>query len=238
MSSVRSIEIAGVAGAGKSTLARALCERHAAFRVADSLHTRLPAHWPYVARAVPTLFPLLVGSVRRRPALSWEEAKLVVYASEWDRYLGSRRERAAGVVVLDQGPLFAIACLLWGMKPVTREGAFRGWMDGTLERWSSALEAIVWLEATDDTLRERIDRRDKRHEAKGASSEDALELLTSHRLAYEHVLGAAEGTGVVRVLRYDTGARSAAEIADELAVTLDDPKARRLTDARSATNVS
>jgi shikimate kinase len=238
VSTARSIEIAGVAGAGKSTLARALCERHAGFRIADSLHTRLPAHWPYVARAVPMLLPLLVGSVRRRPALSWEEAKLVVYASEWDRYLGSRRERGAGVVVLDQGPLFAFARLLWGMKPVTREDTFRAWMDETLERWSSALDAIVWLEAVEDTLRERIDRRDKRHEAKAASREDALELLTSHRLAYERVLGAVEGTGAVRVLRYDTGTRSAAEIADELAVTLDDPEARRLTDARSATNVS
>jgi RNase adaptor protein for sRNA GlmZ degradation len=235
--SVRGIEIAGVAGAGKSTLARALCERHAGYWIGDSLHTRVPAHWPYVAHSAPKLVPLLVRSVRHRPALSWEEIKMVIYASEWDRYLESRPKRQ-GVVIFDQGPLFALARLLWEPKPLTQEDAFTTWVRGTLERWCSVLDAIVWLDAREDTLVDRINHRSKGHEAKGVARADAVQLLAAHRLGYERVLEPIRRVGMVRVLHYDTSARTADELADELAAVLGQTEPGRLTEAGSGTNVS
>jgi hypothetical protein len=71
------MEIVGVAGSGKSTLTRALRSDYGC-RIADSLHTRLPAHWQYVAHGLPGLAPLVVASARDRPLLSWDELKFVL----------------------------------------------------------------------------------------------------------------------------------------------------------------
>jgi shikimate kinase len=206
------MEIAGVAGAGKSTLARALVDRYPDCRVADSLHTRLPAHWPYVAHSVQSVLPLIAATARSRPALSWDEIKFAVYVSEWDRYL--RREHREGLVVLDQGPIFALARLLWGQKPVTRSEPFRAWVSTMVLRWSFELDVIVWLDAPDHALHERIGSREQRHEAKGRPTREVLELLGTHRQAYRSVLESIARLGAPPVLRFDTSRMSPPEIAD------------------------
>ena len=210
------IEIVGVAGSGKSTLTR-LLESDYGCRVADSLHTRLPAHWPYVARGLPRVVPLVV-SVRERPLPSWDELKFAVYVAEWDRFLRADRVRE-GVVVLDQGPLFALACLLWGRKPFTRRTRFESWLSQMIERWSRELDAIVVLDAPDDVLLARIDAREQGHDAKGVPSHDGFELIGRHREAYRRVLEPIENAGAPRLLRYDTATMAPAQVAAELGET-------------------
>ena len=51
------VEIVGVAGSGKSTLTRAMGSDYGC-HVADSLHTKLPGHWPYVAHGLPRVVEL------------------------------------------------------------------------------------------------------------------------------------------------------------------------------------
>jgi thymidylate kinase len=211
------IEIAGVAGAGKSTLTRTLRHRYAGCRVADSLHTRVPAHWPYVAHSIPRLLPIIARPVRNRPLLSWDELKFAIYVSEWIRFLRASREYRYGVTILDQGPIFALACLLWGQKPITRSERFQAWVKEMVERWSLELDAIVWLAAPDHALLERINHRDQTHEAKGKSRQEGHELIESHRQAYGQLFELIDRLGRPRVLRFDTNTMSPVEIAGELA---------------------
>ena len=132
--------------------------------------------------------------------------------------------------MLDQGPIFALACLLWGRKPVTRTAAFGRWLGEMVDRWSIELDAIVWLEAPDPVLVERIERREQAHEAKGSPAGRALELLAAHRAAYTRVLGAFDGSTGPPVLRFDTAARSPDEVAGELAEALGPVSPTALTD--------
>lgn len=216
LSRPRRVEIVGVAGAGKSTLTRALGERYAACRVADSLHTRLPTHWPYVVHSLPRVLPVVVRTARHRPMMSWEELKFVIYISEWNRFIRAHARNESWVTVLDQGPIFALARLLWGSKPVTRCEWFQAWLTEMVERWSLELDLIVVLLASDDVLLERINHRDSAHAAKGASAQDALGLIESHRMAYARVLELVDRLGRPRVLRFDSSTTSADAIADQL----------------------
>lgn len=234
----QAVEIVGVAGSGKSTLTRVLRSDYGC-DVADSLHTKLPTHWPYVAHGLPRVASFFVSSVRDRPALSWEELKFALYVAQWDRYLRAEYGDRPGVVVLDQGPMFALACLLWGHKPVTRHVFFEAWLRRMAEHWSLELDAIVMLDAPDAVLLERIDAREQRHDAKGVPSHQGLELLGRHREAYGRVLEVVESVGSTRVLRYDTAALPPARIADQLAELLGMGRARpqELTETPRALNL-
>lgn len=232
----QTIEIVGVAGTGKSTLTRALRVGYAV-HVADSLHTRAPAHWPYVAHSVPGLLPLVAASARNRPLLGWDELKFVMYVLEWDRFLRAERQHRSGAIVLDQGPIFGIARLLWGQKPVTRRESFQHWTRRMVERWSMELDAIVLLDATDDVLLARIDEREQGHEAKGLPAPAGLGLIERHRDAYGEVLELVERLGSPRVLGFDTGTMPPAEIAGALAEILELSKTQELTEAATGLNV-
>lgn len=212
----RRIEIVGVAGTGKSTLTRALVDSYAECRIADSLHTRLPAHWPYVAHSLPRVLPLITTTMRGRPRLSWDEAKFVIYVSEWSRYLGARPEHRVGITILDQGPIFALARLLWGGTAASRSSRFQDWMREMVEHWAVELDEIAWLDAPDHVLLRRIDSRSQGHEAKGRSREDALELIDSHRRAYARLRDLLDAAGGPPVLDLDTFAATPADLSREL----------------------
>ena len=213
------IEIVGVAGSGKSTLTRALMERDARWQLADHLHTRVPAHWPYVAHSIPRVLPLVATTAHARPLLSWDEVKFLIYVSEWSRFL--RVQHASAPTVLDQGPVFALACLLWGGKPLTRTGTFRRWLNEMVESWSRELRAIVRLVAPEEILLERINGRDQRHEAKGRARRESVEVLESHERAYCELFDVIDGLGRPPVLCFDTSTSSAVDVAGTVAARLE-----------------
>jgi thymidylate kinase len=229
------MEILGVAGTGKSTLALALAERYGECEVADSLHTRMPAHWPVVVKGMPRVLPILARTAGARPALSWDEVKYLVYVSEWNRYLRTRRRHRSGIVVLDQGPIFALARLLWGRKPATSSVAFETWMTRSLARWCTELDLIVWLDAPDDLLLERINHRERGHEAKSRTPQAARELLQRHRDAYGYLLSEISRLGSPPIHRLDTSASPPTRLVDALSQIF--AQMEWLTDRRPVSNV-
>lgn len=225
------IEIVGVAGTGKSTLARALADRSSGNRIADSLHTRTRAHWAYVAHSLPVVLPLIARSARARPALDWEETKFIVYVTEWRRFLRGDSRDDSGLLILDQGPLFALARLLWGRKPVTATREFERWLDEQVAGWSLELDAIVWLVAPEEVLFERINERGQEHEAKGRSLHECLDVLSAHQNAYEALSERLEALGRPPILRFDTSLMSSTRIAEEVARVLGPDPSRRPVNA-------
>jgi shikimate kinase len=233
---IQSVEIVGVAGSGKSTVTRVLRSKYGC-HVADTLHTKLPGHWPYVVHGLPRIAPFVVASIRDRPMLSWDELKFVLYVMEWDRFLRAQYRDRPGVVVLDQGPMFALARLLWGRKPATRHPSFEVWLRRMAGHWSHELDAIVLLDAPDAVLLRRIDTRQQRHDAKGVPSHEGLELLGRHREAYERVVEIVESLGGTRVLRYDTATMPSARIAGKIVEQFEPSAPEELTEPSGALNV-
>lgn len=210
------VEIAGVAGSGKSTLARRLSRDLDGVRIADFIHTRIPAHLVYVAHAMPRIAPILAGTLNPGPRLSWPEVKLLVYVTEWHRFLRARPEYEGGATLLDQGPLYALVRLKAQGSNVTGRAAFERWWNEMLVRWTRELSVVVWLDAPDEVLWERINGRDQRHTTKSASREAGFRFLGRYRALFDDVLRRADVSRGPRVVRFDTGVRSADAIAAEL----------------------
>ncbi|MDP9145555.1 MAG: hypothetical protein M3N43_12815 [Actinomycetota bacterium] len=211
----RKVEILGVAGAGKSTVARLLGEEPG-FSKAEFIHTRKPSHLLQVARGLPRLMPILLGGIRRRPRISWPEFKLLVYVTRWRRFLGRRVPRAGTVLLFDQGPLYAMVRLQAEGKPFSTRSAFEGWREEMLEAWASDLHTVIWLDAPDPVLWSRINQRSQGHRTKGEEAEAGHSFIARYRLSFEDLLHRVEELGGPQVLRFDSSTATAEEIVETI----------------------
>ena len=209
----RKVEILGVAGAGKSTVARLLGEGPG-FARAEFIHTRKPAHLLQVARALPRLMPILLVGIGRRPRISWPELKLLVYVTRWPLFLGRRKPAPGTVLLFDQGPLYALVRLQAEGKGFTTRSAFGIWREEMLERWASELSAVVWLDAPDPVLWSRINERSQGHRTKGEEAEAGHSFIDRYRRSFDAILRRMEELGRPGILRFDTSTATAEQIVE------------------------
>lgn len=214
------VEIAGVAGSGKSTLAGHLTA-HPRNRLDGPLRLRDPRHLRFVAHGTPRLAPLLVAAARARRTPTWTELKLLVYLMEWTRWLSGPGRHEAGATFIDQGPSYALARLRYIEPAVAGTEPSSRWWRSTTAAWADALDAIVWVDAPDDVLLERVNARTQNHEIKGASRAAGAAFIADYRRAYDRVLQALDRPGGPTILRFDTSRRAsediAADVLDQLA---------------------
>jgi thymidylate kinase len=216
------VEITGVAGSGKSTLVRSLCETRPEFRRADFIHARKPEHLSRFARSLPRLLPLLGSSLYRRPRLTWAEFKLLVYVTEWHRYFKRQASYRHGLTLLDQGPVYALVRLKAEHKGILSSRAFAGWWNEMIAVWANELRAIVFLDAADDIIWDRINRRaDKDHTTKDQPVDVSRRFIARYRRLFEEVLdrfGALDGPPI---LRFDMSNTPTEEMAAQIAPMLE-----------------
>jgi hypothetical protein len=211
------VEIAGVAGAGKTALRELLCARDLGWVAADSLHTRRPAHLPYLALGLPTVGPLAAAAARRGPRPPWPDVKDAVYISVWHHFLAAHADAPGRTLLLDQGPLFALARLRWAHSPLTAAPGFALWWEESLARWAAELDGVVWLDAPDEVLLDRINARPRAHLVKGRPAREASRFLGASRWALAEVLEAASAATGVPILSIGTEACTAEQAADQVA---------------------
>ncbi len=208
------IEIVGVAGTGKSTLAAGLCAE-AGWLPADDLDTRRPAQLPDVAAGGAMLAPALVSAARLGTRPSWRQFKDAVYVASWDRHLARRPAPTDAVLLLDQGPVFALSRLRWEMPQWTRTPAFDRWWHRAVTQWRHGLDAVVFLDADDDVLMARIAAREQPHTVRTAAVSTAQQFLQSSRRAlYATVTELCAGGPSPRLLHVDTTDASADDVLD------------------------
>jgi broad-specificity NMP kinase len=212
------IEILGVAGAGKSTLATQLAAG-AGVEMAGFIHTRRPSHLLEVVRGIPRLLPILFVGITRSPRLSWPEWKLLVYVTRWRSFL-ERRTPSGTVLLFDQGPLYALVRLEAEEKPFTTRRAFGRWRDEMLAGWVGELSLVVFLDAPDAVLWDRINVRPQGHKAKGEEATEGLRFIARYRRSFEVLLRKVEASGGPQVVRFDTGSTTPAQIAERVDAVL------------------
>ncbi|HEX6579564.1 MAG TPA: hypothetical protein VF195_01640 [Actinomycetota bacterium] len=209
----RNIEILGVAGAGKSTLATHLAA-DPGFEIAPFIHARRPADLLLILRTIPRLLPILWAGLTHAPRISWPEYKLLVYVTRWAPVLRRRRPQTDTVLLLDQGPLYAIVRLSAEAKPFTERRSFTSWKREMLDRWSNELSEVIWLDAPDAVLWSRINVRDQDHRQKGGRTEAGHRFIARYRRAFESIIPVVEAWDDVRTTRFDTSTSTVAQIVE------------------------
>ena len=221
------VEVAGVAGAGKSTLTRLLCQSEADCNRADFIHARTPEHLAYIAHSLPRLLPILAGHLRPRTRLTWAEFKLMVYVTEWHRFLNRKPEYDHGCTLLDQGPIYALVRLKAESKGAAANPAFEEWWNQMLDLWAGQLSAIVWLDAPDQVIWDRINERMQRHKTKGEPPDVGRRFITKYRQLFDEVLDHINTPGGPEILRFDTSEMGSEQTAEQLGPIMEAHSGRR-----------
>lgn len=125
------------------------------------------------------------------------------------------RARASGhhAILMDEGPVFSLGRLSVfqgadrGRGPVARR-----WQ-GEVARWSSLLDGIIFLDAPNEILVDRIRQRDKPHQVKNDSTRAMYDFLDRYRAAYRSIVQRLTATGGVPMVELDTSTASIEQVA-------------------------
>jgi deoxyadenosine/deoxycytidine kinase len=210
------VELVGPAGAGKTTVAQALRQRDQKIQIAADLKLRKMAHITTFVGYAPFLLPTLLRGSSAGRWFTWDEMKAMVYLRGWPRLLRQEALHGGPAILLDHGPVFKLATLnAFGPDKLKSQG-FEPWWDGMFRQWASTLDIVVWLDATNTNLVERINRRGQRHAVKGKPEQEASQYLARYRMAYEQILGQLAAYGRPILLQFDTSQVSIEQIVNEV----------------------
>lgn len=195
------VELVGAAGTGKTTILRALGQRG---DIVDGARAGRLQYLPFFAEIALTLLPAYLLRYRHGRWFSWEETRSMVYLKAWRQVVRRRSSQDGAVTILDHGPIFRLA-LLRGFGPeFVASQVYARWWESALAQWSGALDVVIWLDAPDAVLIERINARDRWHLVKDRPESEACAFLARYRAEYEEIIARLSAAGGPRVLRFDT----------------------------------
>lgn len=195
----RLVELAGPAGAGKSSVCTALRRRYSA---APRTIWGQPV-LPLLGNGA-QLVPTLAGFWLHSRSLLWDESRHMVRLSTLHRGLEHARESAGDVIVFDEGPIFALAWLRGFGHVSLRSDIADSWWRATLRQWARTVDVVVVLDAPDPLLAQRIRNRPEWHEVKHASDSEISAWMARFRIALDWVLAGLAQEGGPAVIRVPT----------------------------------
>jgi energy-coupling factor transporter ATP-binding protein EcfA2 len=210
----RIVEIIGPAGAGKTTLYQALDCYTESIRLENFPDVRKIADTPFFisngVQLIPSLLPLYRPKSRQ---LTRREFAWMTILKGWSALLHRQSNDGNKVIILDQGPVYLLAEMrLFGPEYLRQKAAEILWQD-LYGCWSATLDMVVWLDAANDVLFERIRNRRQEHIVKTQPAPVVYEFLNCYRTEYELILSNLRANNAsLKLLEFDTGQKQSGDI--------------------------
>ena len=210
------VELVGPAGAGKTTLSRALSHRDEDIVLGPDIELRKVSHIPVFIRSISSSLPLFLDQRKSNRQPTWTELKDIAYLEGWPQVLKRISSTNSKIVLLDQGPVFRMATLYEFGPALLKSEESKMWWLHLYKQWASALDILILLDTSDAILMERINTRTKKHGIKGKSELEAQKFLMQYRMSLKDVLTKLSLCNGLTILEFDTSKISIEQIADEV----------------------
>lgn len=213
------VELVGLAGAGKTTLSKALIQQDERIQISGDLKLRKVGHLSVFLKQFPFVLPLLLSRGPASRMFTWDEIKSLVYLRAWPdvlRRANAMHAQHAQVILLDQGPIFKLATLhAFGPEKLKARDS-ELWWQRMFEKWAGTLDLAIWLNAPADILVKRINTRQKRHKIKGQNDREAHQFLAQYQASYEHALNQLAAQRRTTVACVDTSQKKIDQVVEEV----------------------
>ena len=193
------VEVIGPAGAGKSTLLERASEADGSVA---ALRLEMRKFTPAAVLRMLCLLPL--GRAYRTRLRQLFRQEICRIAAREARETSSERTPCR-FVLLDEGPVYRLV----RRRAVGYRGrqtrGLEDWGRALVRRWAESVDVILWLDAPDPVLIQRMRTRDKLHAMKNGTDDEIGRFLQRYRQCYREVLGEIAPEGGSRILHVDTG---------------------------------
>jgi deoxyadenosine/deoxycytidine kinase len=220
----RIIELVGIAGAGKTTLANSLSQIDKRIVLSDHPYFREVRDIPYFARNTLSMTPTLLHLLSQNQfiTLNPRKAAWMVILNGWHKTLMRQVASANKVHVMDQGPVSIMAELLYMHPNAMDSSVFKKWWEGMFEAWSGCLDLLVNLDTLDATMIKRVRHRGNWHLIKEQTDTEAADFNQAYRKIYEHLLNKFKEKSLgPRIIKFDSGKESLESIREKVLSFLD-----------------
>ena len=203
------LEVVGPAGAGKSAVAKWLAQHVATLQIVPRAGGRGDMLW--FASAAIRLLPEAAEAARGDRGFARAQLRHLIRLDTLRRRLAVASRSGHSVLLLDEGPLYSLARLRAFWPPELNGGRLDARLRRVTAGWMRGLDIVVHLDAPNELLARRIERRDKDHRMRGQSEATIFGFLDRYRAAYADLLSEARSRRHIAVIDIDTSVTSIAD---------------------------
>lgn len=207
------VEIVGPAGAGKTALLRTLREDP---RIRAGLRIERLRHLFELVVHTTAIAPAAVALLDEGPGPFWAGLRHFVRLRTFPRAIARAAAEGPGLILLDEGPIFSLGRLSVFQRANQGGGRLARYWHAEVNRWANLLDGVIWIDAADSVLAERIRTRRKEHRIKSGTDTEVTGFLNRYRVAYREIMGALAASGSVRVVEIDTASVTTAQQAERV----------------------
>jgi hypothetical protein len=209
------VELVGPAGAGKSSVSKALSERNTRITQGRLPDVHDARSVPFFAWNLLLLLPSLTKFYRHRTDrfLTMREMAYLAIIRGWLPVL----RRQSGIVVLDQGPIYMLSEMLREGPQVLMSQTAQNWWHVTCKMWAGGMDGVIYLDASDATLVERALSREQEHGIKAHDGAWTTRFLAKSRRTLDQVLSSMKMTKPdLKIIYLDTSMTSLDETVNSI----------------------
>ncbi len=213
------IEMAGIAGSGKSSLLATMMQRNTKIRT-PSL-PRKAFYLPFLIRTASRWLPRYVLKYRDSRWFTLQEVRNMGYLDTWQKFIQRKDKGEGNIFVIEPGSIYWYSSLEEYGPEVCKCDKYQSWLRDSFKRWASSLDLLIWLDAPEGLCLQRVMARDQWHEAKSMTTDLALKELKCFRECYARIIPEIASQYSLKLLTFRTDQISTREMADIVFMEID-----------------
>lgn len=218
----RVIELVGLAGCGKTTMTRMILDQCPNVKLSSPPVTNRISYAPFFITNL-TLLSKMLWSLSRDGdgELSRREIAWLALLKGWPKRIRNIANDHRGTILLEQGSIYYLTSLFLLGPDCFHTGQVEQYWKDTFSEWANILDICVFIDASNETLAQRINAREKDHVVKEKNFASVDEFLNQWREAYMETISILQSNNPeLQVIKINNESLDVAQTAQLLISTL------------------